>query len=119
MLQRRLSTHLNDLLGHSSAVVLLGPRQAGKTTLALEIAATQPSIYLDLENETDRSKLSDPVRYFGDHENELVVLDEVQRLPELFQTLRGVIDRGSQQGRPTRQFLLLATASMDFLRQSD
>ena len=118
MLPRRLSTRLNYLLTHSPAVVLLGPRQAGKTTLALEIAEKRPSVYLDLEDEADRAKLSDPVRYFADHEGELVILDEVHRLPELFQSLRGVIDRGRRHGKPNGQFLLLGSAAMDLLRQS-
>jgi predicted AAA+ superfamily ATPase len=99
-------------------VVLLGPRQVGKTTLALQIAERRPSVYLDLEDEADRIKLSDPVRYFADHEGELIILDEVHRLPELFQSLRGIIDRGRRQGRPNGQFLLLGSASMDLLRQS-
>ena len=118
MLARRLSARLNHLLRHSPAVVLLGPRQAGKTTLALQIAETRPSVYLDLEDEADRLKLSDPVRYFADHERELVILDEVHRLPELFQRLRGVIDRGRRSGKPNGQFLLLGSAAMDLLRQS-
>jgi len=109
---------LVHLLGHAPAVVLLGPRQAGKTTLALEIAETRPSVYLDLEDEDDRLKLSDPVRYLTGHEGELVILDEVHRLPELFQRLRGVIDRGRRRGKPNGQFLLLGSASMDLLRQS-
>ena len=118
MLPRRLSTRLNHLLTHSPAVVLLGPRQVGKTTLALEIAEKRPSVYLDLEDEADRVKLSDPVRYFADHERELVILDEVHRLPELFQSLRGVIDRGRRHGKPNGQFLLLGSAAMDLLKQS-
>jgi uncharacterized protein len=118
MLPRRLSKRLNHLLTHSPAVVLLGPRQVGKTTLALEIAEKRPSVYLDLEEEADRVKLSDPVRYFADHERELVILDEVHRRPELFQSLRGVIDRGRRQGKPNGQFLLLGSATMDLLKQS-
>jgi len=118
MLPRRLSTRLNHLLRHSPAVVLLGPRQVGKTTLALEIAEKRPSVYLDLEDEADRARLSDPVRYFAEHERELVILDEVHRLPELFQSLRGVIDRGRRHGNPNGQFLLLGSAAMDLLRQS-
>ena len=118
MLARRLSTRLNHLLKHSPAVVLLGPRQAGKTTLALEIAEKRPAVYLDLEDEADRAKLSDPVRYFADHERELVILAEVHRLPELFQRLRGVIDLGRRSGKPNGQFLLLGSAAMDLLRQS-
>jgi predicted AAA+ superfamily ATPase len=118
MLVRRLSPHLNDLLNHSPAVVVLGPRQVGKTTLALEVAKSRASIYLDLENEEDRARLSNPTRYFADHENELVILDEVHRVPELFQSLRGVIDRGRRQGNANGRFLLLGSAAMDLLRQS-
>jgi hypothetical protein len=118
MIPRHLQNRLVELLDHNPAVVLLGPRQAGKTTLALEIGNTRPSVYLDLEAEADRIKLSDPVRYFADHERELVILDEIHRLPEMFQCLRGVIDRGRRQGKPNGQFLLLGSASMDLLRQS-
>jgi predicted AAA+ superfamily ATPase len=118
MLPRRLSARLNHLLRHSPAVVLLGPRQVGKTTLALEIGATRPSVYLDLEDEDERVKLSNPARYFADHERELVILDEVHRVPELFQRLRGVIDRGRRQGQENGRFLLLGSAAMDLLRQS-
>ena len=118
MLPRRLGARLNHLLTHSPAVVLLGPRQVGKTTLALEIGEKRASVYLDLEDNTDRVKLSDPVRYFADHERDLVILDEVHRLPELFQCLRGVIDRGRRRGKPNGQFLLLGSAAIDLLKQS-
>lgn len=118
MLPRRLSARLNYLINHNPAVVLLGPRQVGKTTLALEIAGQRPCVYLDLENEDDRAKLTNPDRYFTDHERELVILDEVHRLPELFQRLRGVIDRGRRQSRGNGRFLLLGSAAMDLLRQS-
>ena len=118
MLARRLSSQLSELLRHSPAVVLLGPRQAGKTTLALEIGAQTASIYLDLEDEQDRAKLSNPSRYFSDHEDELVILDEVHRIPELFQQMRGIIDRGRRHGKGNGRFLLLGSAAMDLLKQS-
>jgi len=118
MLARHLSLRLLELVGSSAAVVLLGPRQVGKTTLALAVAEQQPSIYLDLEDAGDRAKLTDPARYFEDHAHELIILDEVHRVPELFQTLRGVIDRGRRRGRETGQFLLLGSAAIDLLRQS-
>ena len=117
MVPRRLSGRLNHLLRNSPAVVLLGARQVGKTTLALEMAGERPSIYLDLKNEDDRAKLSDAARYLAEHEGELVILDEVHRLPELFQGLRGVIDRRRQQGKENGQFLLLGSAAMELLRQ--
>jgi uncharacterized protein len=118
MLPRRIGPRLDQMLTHSPAVVLLGPRQVGKTTLALEISATRPSVYLDLEDEDERVKLSNPTRYFADHERDLVILDEVHRVPELFQRLRGVIDRGRRQGKENGRFLLLGSAAMDLLRQS-
>jgi predicted AAA+ superfamily ATPase len=118
MLRRRIAARLDQMLLHSPAVVLLGPRQVGKTTLALEIGATRPSLYLDLEDEDDRVKLSNPVRYFADHESELAILDEVHRAPELFQRLRGVIDRGRREGNANGRFLLLGSAAMEMLRQS-
>ncbi|HSH99895.1 MAG TPA: ATP-binding protein [Reyranella sp.] len=118
MLQRRLQERLLYLLDRYPAVALLGPRQVGKTTLALEVAAGRPSRYLDLESPTDRARLADPEQYFADHQQELVILDEVHRLPNLFQILRGVIDRGRRQGRETARFLLLGSAGIDLLKQS-
>ena len=107
-----------DLLELFPAVVLLGPRQVGKTTLAEDIVADRPSVYLDLESPLDRGKLADPILYLEEHEDKLVVLDEVHRVPELFQTLRGLIDKGRRRGHRTGRFLLLGSASMDLLRQS-
>lgn len=118
MIPRRLSGELAYLLDNVPAVVLIGPRQVGKTTLALELARTRPSVYLDLESAADRSKLSQPDLYLSDHEDELVVLDEVHRLPGLFQELRGIIDRGRRAGRRAGRFLLLGSASVDLLRQT-
>ena len=90
----------------------------GKTTLALEIGDQQPSIYLDLENDDDRAKLANPARYLEGHEDKLVILDEVQRVPELFQPLRGIIDKGRRHGKANGRFLLLGSAAMDLLQQS-
>ena len=115
---RSLVTRLTHLLRHSPAVVLLGPRQVGKTTLALDIGEQRPSVYLDLEDDDDRAKLSNPTLYFADHQNELVILDEVHRVPELFQRLRGIIDKGRRQGKANGRFLLLGSAAMDLLLQS-
>ena len=81
MIKRRAGSKLDYLLAHFPAVGLLGPRQVGKTTLALEVAGRRPSVYLDLESASDRAKLSDAERYFADHEDRLVVLDEVHRVP--------------------------------------
>ena len=118
MIVRRSETQLRALLEGYPAVALLGPRQVGKTTLALEIAQAEDSVYLDLESPSDRARLSDPELYLSDHEDRLVILDEVHRVPDLFQSLRGLIDRGRRRGRLAGRFLLLGSASMDLLRQS-
>lgn len=118
MIKRRIGSLISTLLKQSPAVVLSGPRQVGKTTLALEIAEAGPAGYLDLESESDRARLAEPELYFADHADELVVLDEIQRAPGLFETLRGVIDRGRQEGKGNGRFLLLGSASLDLLAQS-
>lgn len=106
-------------LGQFPAVALLGPRQVGKTTLAKSVAQMGPSsIYLDLEAPEDLLKLSDPSGYLGQHGDKLVIIDEIQRAPDLFMVLRGLIDRNRERGRAAGHFLLLGSASMDLLRQS-
>jgi predicted AAA+ superfamily ATPase len=119
MIPRRIEALVRDRLGHLPAVALLGPRQVGKTTLAHAIANGRKSVYLDLESPVDREKLTDPTLYLSGHEDDLVVLDEVQRAPELFATLRGLIDQGRRRGKKLGRFLLLGSASADLLQQSE
>lgn len=118
MIIRQLSAELARALDEAPAVALLGPRQAGKTTLALEVAKTRPAIYLDLESESDRAKLAEPEQYLSQHEDKLVILDEVQRTPQLFRNLRGLIDSGRRRGLKAGRFLVLGSASLDLLKQS-
>lgn len=118
MLERRIAQHVGSLLRQSPAVVLTGPRQVGKTTLALAVAKEGPAAYLDLESPADRARLAEPELYFADHVNELLVLDEIQRLPGLFEVLRGAIDRGRREGNANGHFLLLGSASLELLKQS-
>lgn len=118
MIERRIEAKLLHLVNESPAVALLGPRQVGKTTLALNLGETRPSIYLDLESEADRAKLSEPELYLASHDDKLVILDEVHRLPNVFQILRGLIDHNRRAGRRTGQFLLLGSAFIDLLKQS-
>jgi hypothetical protein len=118
MIRRRLLPALTTALAEVPAVALLGPRQAGKTTLAHEVARTRPSIYLDLESDADRAKLSAAELYLSQHEDKLVILDEIQRTPHLFHNLRGLIDAGRRRGRRNGRFLVLGSASIELLRQS-
>ncbi|MBT9596210.1 MAG: ATP-binding protein [Vitreoscilla sp.] len=122
MFARALLPEVMATLRHSPAVALLGPRQVGKTTLALAVAEALreecPSIYLDLESEADRAKLAQPELYLADHQDKLVILDEVHRAPGLLPVLRGLIDKARRAGRRHGQYLLLGSASVDLLKQS-
>jgi hypothetical protein len=110
---------LQQLLNQFPAVAIFGPRQVGKTTLALELVHDRPSTqYLDLERPADAAKLADPEVYFEAHADRLIVVDEVQRAPALFSVLRGVIDRRRRAGRRSGQFLLLGAATGALLAQS-
>ena len=118
MITRHAHRTVREALGRQAAVALIGPRQVGKTTLALEIAAETDALYLDLETRADRVKLADPALFLNSYEDRLVILDEVHRVPELFSELRGLIDRGRRRSRRTGRFLILGSASIDLLRQS-
>jgi uncharacterized protein len=118
MILRAAIGKIEEALSRQAAVALVGPRQVGKTTLAYELAKTRPSIYLDLELKTDRDKLTDPELFLKTQEDKLVILDEIHRVPELFQTLRGLIDQGRRKGKRTGRFLVLGSASIELLRQS-
>ena len=119
MFTRHRLPFLRQLLGEFPAVAILGPRQVGKTTLALDLVRDQPSaLYLDLESPADTAKLADPAVYFEAHAGRLIVIDEIQRAPALFPVLRGVIDRRRRGGRRAGQFLLLGSATGALLAQS-
>ena len=118
MFSRHIHAQLLDSIEAAPAVALLGPRQVGKTTLALEVAKTRPSVYLDLQSERDRAKLDQAELYLQDHLGQLVILDEVHRAPGLFPVLRGLIDQARREGKRSGQYLLLGSASLDLLKQS-
>jgi hypothetical protein len=118
MIDRRLLPVLEQRLREVPAVVLIGPRQAGKTTLALALGTPRGALYLDLESESDRARLAEPELYLADHLGELVILDEVHRAPGLFPVLRGLIDRARREGKGHGLYLLLGSASLDLLKQS-
>lgn len=118
MIERRLKPALDRLLERNPAVVLIGPRQAGKTTLAREIARERDAVYVDLELPSDLAKLNDVEQYCAENAGRLVILDEVHRAPGLFGPLRSVIDERRRTAKRTGHFLLLGSASIDLLRQS-
>ena len=120
MIIRNLTLELQQLMPDFPAVAILGPRQVGKTTLAQELVEDidSESIYLDLESPSDRNKLSDAEQYFDLYEGRLIILDEIQRMPDLFPLLRGVIDKRRKKGLRSCQFLILGPASLDLIRQS-
>jgi predicted AAA+ superfamily ATPase len=118
VIQRRLEHIIEEILKRSPSVALMGPRQVGKTTIALNISATIPSIYLDLESRIDLEKVRDINAFHDDNRTKLIILDEVQRLPEVFAQLRGIIDKERRKGNRAGQFLFLGSASIDLLKQS-
>ena len=121
MIHRTLEEKLIQGLKSMPVVVILGPRKVGKTTLALEFAKPlldKPVHYLDLELDSDLAKLDDPESYLRRFENQLLVIDEVQRKPDLFRIIRGLVDIRKRAGEKAGHFLLLGSASKDLLQQS-
>ena len=118
MIERLLTDRIVRDLSRYPAVAILGPRQVGKTTLARKVADQHDGLYLDLMNPDDAARLRDPSAFFASTDNQLVVLDEIQRSPEIFRQMRGVIDRRRDAGRRTASFLILGSASIELLKQS-
>ena len=118
MIVRRLEKGAIKALQRSPTVALTGPRQVGKTTLSLDVAEKIPAVYLDLEDRLDLQKVNDLTTFHAENSDRLIILDEIQRLPEIFPSLRGIIDRERRKGNKTQQFLFLGSASIDLLQQS-
>jgi predicted AAA+ superfamily ATPase len=118
MIERHAYKFIKAAVSRQAAVGIIGPRQVGKTTLALKLGEEYNALYLDLESITDRNKLYDPELFLSEYEDRLVILDEIHRVPALFQSMRGLIDRGRQKGKRTGRFLILGSASIDLLKQS-
>lgn len=115
-LQRLISSSIIRYLANFPCVALLGPRQVGKTTTVkmLQTHIEKESIYLDLESEEDVQKLIYAEQYFNERQDKLLIIDEIQRNPQLFPLLRSVIDKKRTNGR----FILLGSASPELLAKS-
>lgn len=119
MIDRKIQNIVVERLSEAPAVALIGPRQVGKTTLARRIADTaMGAVYLDLEQPGDRALLADPAAWLSRHVDQLVVLDEIHRAPELFSVLRSEIDARRRAGRAAGHFLILGSAALPLLQQS-
>ena len=118
MIDRRLEAKIKSALQRSPSVALMGPRQIGKTTLAINLCKTIPSVYLDLEDRLDLLKVTDIKAFHLENSGKLIILDEIQRLPEVFSQLRGLIDKERRKGNKAGLFLFLGSASVDLLKQS-
>lgn len=116
MIERHLFETVRQDLRKIPVVVLYGPRQVGKTTLAKQLATKNPNsfVYLDMELPSDRLKLSEIELFLSSLVDKTVIIDEVQLLPEVFPVLRSLIDQHRHPGR----FLLLGSASPDLLQRS-
>jgi hypothetical protein len=112
--KRKVTIQILDDLSFFPSIGIIGPRQVGKTTLAKKLQEQIPteSIYLDLELDSDRTRLQDAESYLKLHESKCIIIDEIQRMPQLFPLLRALID---QDRRPAR-FILLGSASPELIR---
>ncbi|MEZ4776413.1 MAG: ATP-binding protein [Bacteroidia bacterium] len=115
-LSRIAEQEILDLCAYFPAVAIVGPRQVGKTSLALHLAdhLDRPALYIDLELPQDLALLQEPTLFLEQHRDKTLIIDEVQRVPHLFPVLRGLIDRHRQPGR----FILLGSASPDLIRDA-
>ncbi len=119
MIPRNASEEIRAALGRQAVVALLGPRQAGKTTLARAIAEQSDAVVLDLESTADRDQLADLPLFVRANEDRLVVLDEIHKMPDIFAELRVLVDEGRRRGKGVGRFLVLGSASIPFLKQSE
>jgi predicted AAA+ superfamily ATPase len=114
-IKRKIEDTVHQYLKIFPVVAVLGPRQCGKSTLVKKLAANWgDSVYLDLQNDTDLSKLDQPAYFFQSNDDKIICLDEIQLVPQLFSVLRSVVDSNRQNGK----FILLGSASRDLIQQT-
>lgn len=114
-IQRTIEKKVNQYLSVFPVVAILGPRQCGKSTLVKNLAKNwSNSIYLDLQNDGDLNKLSEPMLFFQSNEDKIICMDEIQLVPKLFSILRSVIDNNRRNGK----FIVLGSASRDLIQQT-
>lgn len=120
MIERETLLHLVKAVKSMPVVALIGPRQVGKTTLALEVSKKldKPVTYIDLESDADFNKLTDAETYLKRFHGQLLIIDEVQRKPDLFRLLRVIVDKRKRKGERAGHFLMLGSASKDLLQRS-
>jgi hypothetical protein len=115
ILKRDIEQSIIQNLRVFPAVALLGPRQCGKSTLAKMLSKQLSSfVYLDLQNTSDLSRLTDPILFFKANPEGTICIDEIQLMPELFTVLRSIIDENRRNGR----FILLGSASRELISQT-
>ncbi len=118
MINRNRKKEILARLKHNASVVLIGPRQIGKSTLAREIAKTKDALYLDLDNPKNRSRAREISLLVEQNPKRLIILDEIQHTPEIFSEIRGIIDENRRNGHENGQFLFLGSSSLDLQKQT-
>ncbi len=116
MIQRAILPEIQEALTYFPVIGIIGPRQVGKTTLAkvLEKTLNQPTLFLDLERDTDRQKLAEPEYFLKQYQDRCVIIDEIQNIPSLLPLIRWLVD---EDRRPAR-FILTGSASLDIIKNS-
>ncbi len=115
LLTRNIESFVNENLSIFPAVVILGPRQCGKSTLVKMLyQQSEAYLYLDLQNMDDLNKLREPMLFFNANQDVTICIDEIQLLPELFSVLRSAIDNNRRAGR----FILLGSASQNLIQKT-
>ncbi len=114
LIDRLLEKTILQYLTIFPSVAILGPRQCGKSTIAKHLINNNDILYIDLQNQADLNKLTDPLLFFEANKGKIICLDEIQLIPELFSVLRSVIDQNRKNGK----FILLGSASRNLIQHS-